>query len=69
MIIASITLKEYIKYLDLIFNKLAELYITLALNKSYIDFLDVKLLRQCVDSLGMITSEAKLKALLSLKFP
>ena len=61
-------LKKHIKYLDKIFSKLTEFYISLALIKSYIDFSDVKLLEQQVDNLDMSTSEAKLEAFLNLKF-
>ena len=56
------------KYLDKIFSKLTEFYISLALIKSYIDFSDVKLLEQQVDNLDMSTSEAKLETLFSFKF-
>ena len=56
------------KHFDKIFDKLAELHISLAFIKSYIIFSDVKLLKQQVDSLDISTSEAKFEALLSLKF-
>ena len=56
------------KHLDKIFSKLTELHISLALIKSYIDFSDVKLLEQWVDSLDISISEAKLETLSSFKF-
>ena len=68
IIIVSTMLKKHMKHLDKIFDKLAELHISLALIKSYISFSDVKLLEQQVDSLDMSTSKAKLKTLSSLKF-
>src|SRR6266487_1496004 len=68
IIIINIILKKHMKYLDKIFSKLTEFHISLALIKSYINFSDVKLLEQQVDSLDISTSEAKLKALSSLKF-
>ena len=56
------------KHLDKIFSKLAELHINLVLIKSYINFSDIKLLEQQVDSFDMSTSKTKLKTLSSLKF-
>ena len=56
------------KHLDKIFDKLAELHISLALIKSYIDFFNIKLLEQQVDNLDMSTSKAKLETLSNLKF-
>ena len=68
IIIISIILKEHLKYLDKIFSKFIELHINLTFSKFYIDFFNIKLLEQQVDSLDMSTSETKLKALSSLKF-
>ena len=68
IIIVSTTLEKHMKHLDKIFNKLAELHISLAFIKSYIDFSDIKLLKQWVDNLDMSTSKAKLETLSSLKF-
>src|SRR5436190_14254427 len=68
IIIVSTTLEKHMKHFDKIFNKLAELYISLAFNKFYISFLNIKLLEQQVDNLDISTNKAKLKTLSSLKF-
>ena len=68
MIVASETLEDHVHHLDLVFHKLFELRICLVPDKAYIDFPSMKLLGQCVDSLEMSTSEAKIKAITDLKF-
>ena len=56
------------KHLDKIFSKLTKLHINLALIKSYISFLNIKLLEQQINNLDMSTSKAKLETLSNLKF-
>ena len=56
------------KHFDKIFDKFAELHISLAFIKFYINFLNVKLLEQQVDNFDMSTSKAKLETLSNLKF-
>src|SRR5204863_10220237 len=68
IIIINTMLEKHMKHFDKIFDKLAELHISLALIKSYISFLNIKLLEQQVDNFNMSTSEAKLETLFNFKF-
>ena len=68
IIIISTTLEKHMKHLDKIFSKLAELHISLAFIKSYIDFSDIKLLEQQIDNFNMLTNKTKFKTLFSFKF-
>src|SRR5436190_22052927 len=68
IIIISTTLKKHLKHFNKIFDKFAELHISLTFSKFYIDFLNIKLLEQQVDNFNMSTSETKLEAFSSLKF-
>src|SRR5437667_3983141 len=68
IIIISTMLEKHMKHLDKIFSKLTKFHISLALIKSYISFLNVKLLEQQVDNLDILTSKTKLETLFNLKF-
>lgn len=69
IIIFSRSLAEHESHLRQLFQLLRERRASLAPGKSFIGFPSVTLLGQKVDSLGMSTSEEKIKAITSLRFP
>ena len=69
IIIFSRTLAEHVSHLRQLFQLLREKRASLAPTKSFLGFPSVNLLGQRVDSLGMSTSEEKIKAITSLRFP
>ena len=69
LVVALDSLAEHISYLHELLSILQEYNIRLEPKKSFVGFPSVNLLGQRVDSLGMITMEEKLRAVLSLDFP
>lgn len=69
IIIFSRTLAEHESHLRQLFQLLREKRASLAPTKSFLGFPSVTLLGQRVDSLGMSTSEDKIKAITALRFP
>ena len=69
IIIFSRTLEEHVSHLRQLFQLLREKRASLAPTKSFLGFPSVTLLGQRVDSLGMSTSEEKIKAITALRFP
>ena len=68
IIVASVSFKEHLLHLDLLFNTLSRLNITLEPAKSYIRYLSIQLLSLHVDALGMTTLEERIKAITSIEF-
>ena len=62
------SLSDHIEHLDLIFKSLTEKSICLSLKKSFLDYLTVQLLNQCVDTLELITAEDKLAVIVNIEF-
>jgi hypothetical protein len=69
IVIASQTLEEHERHLDLVFSKLARYNICLNPKKSHVGFPSIQLLGQRVDSLGLSTLESKMYAIATLEFP
>lgn len=69
MIAFSKTLSEHLEHLRKMFSLFREKRISLNPKKSFLGYPSVILLGQRVDSLGLSTSEEKLAAITSLKFP
>lgn len=69
IIIFSRTLAEHVSHLRQLFQLLRERRASLAPSKSFLGFPSVTLLGQRVDSLGMSTSEDKVRAITALQFP
>ena len=68
IVIVSVLFKEHLLHLDLLFNILSRLNITLKPVKSYIRYPSIQLLSLCVNALGMTTLEEKTKAITSIEF-
>lgn len=64
----STTLKDHLQHLQKIFNILIKKNICLSLKKFFLRYSSVKLLDQKVNILNLITSEDKLKIIMSLEF-
>ena len=69
IIIFSQSLAEHVDHLRQLFQLLREKRASLSPTKSFLGFPSVILLGQRVDSLGMSTSEDKVKAITALRFP
>ena len=69
IIIFSISLDKYIKYLSLVFQALSDINIYLAPFKAFLGFPSIQLLGQYIDALGLTTIEDKLVAIRNLEFP
>ena len=69
IVIFSNTLEEHVSHLRQIFAMFKQRNVSLSPDKSYLGFPSVTLLGQHVDSLGYATSEEKIEAIQSLKFP
>ena len=69
IVVFSQTLDEHLEHLRKIFRLCEVRRITLSPNKSFLGYPTVTLLGQRVDSLGLSTSEEKIKAIQSLQFP
>ena len=69
IIVFSRTLEEHVQHLRQLFQLLRKKRASLAPTKSFLGFPSINLLGQRVDSLDMSTSEEKIKAITSLKFP
>lgn len=69
IIVFSKTLEEHVSHLRQLFQLLRERRASLSPGKSFLGFPSVTLLGQRVDSLGMSTSEEKVKAITALRFP
>ena len=63
------TFKDYIEYLDKIFNLFDILGVILKKSKVYLGYLSIILLGQRVDNLGILYSENRIAAILNLEFP
>ena len=68
VVVFSITLEDYPKYLEEIFQLFNRLNIALKSTKSYLAYLLITLLGQQVDALGLSTTEEKIAATIQLKF-
>ena len=62
------SLSDHIEHLNLIFKSLTEKGICLSLKKSFLNYLTVQLLDQCVDILELITAEDKLAVIVNIEF-
>ena len=69
IVIFSQTLTEHVQHLKSIFSMLRENNISVKPTKAFLAYPTVQLLGQKVTSLGLPTSEEKLKAISKLKFP
>ena len=69
IIIFSQTLTEHIQHLKFIFSMLKKNNILVKPTKAFFAYPTIQLLGQKVTSLGLLTSEEKLKAISKLKFP
>ena len=69
IIIYSKTLNEHLQHLEEIFNSLSEKGICLFSRKSFLSYLTVQLLSQCVDTLELATAEDKLTVITNIEFP
>ena len=67
--VVLITLKEYILYLNKIFNILINIEIYIKSIKVFISYLFIKLLRKYIDSIRLITSKEKIYIISTLNFP
>ena len=62
------SLSNHIEHLDLVFKSLMKKDICLSLKKSFLDYLTVQLLSQCVNTLRLIISEDKLAVIINIEF-
>ena len=69
VVVRSTSLDEHLMHLRKIFSLFEKLGISIKLTKAFLGYSDVDLLGQRVNSLGMSTSEEKLRAISLLKFP
>ena len=69
IIIFSYTLEEHLKHLRQIFQLFRRMRVSLSPTKSFIGYPSVTLLGQRVDGLGMSTTNEKVAAITSLRFP
>ena len=69
IVVFSRTLDDHLEDLSEIFHLCEVRRITLSPNKSFLGYPSVSLLGQRVDSLGLSTSEEKIKAIQALRFP
>lgn len=69
VVVFSQSLEEHLRHLNQIFALFAEMNIVLKPAKTFLGYPSVSLLGQKVDSLGMTTTQEKLEAILSLRFP
>jgi len=69
IVVFSHTLEAHLHHLRQLFTLLRSKNVSLAPSKSYLGYPSVLLLGQRVDSLGMTTSEEKIHAITSLRFP
>src|SRR5438045_2511175 len=69
IVIASKTLKEHVQHLHAIFGMFSNIGISIKPSKAFLGYPSDRLLGQHVDSLGLATTEEKLKAISWLQFP
>ena len=69
IVVFSDTFEDHCSHLRQIFQLFQDMHIAIKPSKTYLGYPTVALLGQKVDSLGLETSEDKLEAILSLKFP
>ena len=69
VVIYSETLEKHVQHLRAIFGLFARFNISINPKKAFIGYLSVTLLGQKVNSLGLATSEEKLRAISNLAFP
>lgn len=60
---------DFLKKLRILFNIFLEYNISIKSSKSFLDYPNIGLLGQKVNSLGLTTSEEKLKAINLLNYP
>ena len=65
----SKSLNEHFIHLNKVFRSLTEREICLSPQKSFLDYLIIQLLNQCVNVLELTTAEDKLAAIVNIKFP
>ena len=68
-IIFSGKFKEYLGYLNKFFTTLVAWNVTLKPKKAYVGFLDIRLLGQHVDGLGLATLQERVKAIKNIQEP
>ena len=69
IVVASRSLEEHLRHLNQIFETLINAGICIKPSKAYVGFPSVKLLGEHVNSLGLSTSEEKVRAISMLSFP
>ena len=69
VVIFSKDLVTHVKHLHAVFSLFVKIGISIKANKAFLGYPTVQLLGQRVDSLGLATSEDKLKAISKLEFP
>ena len=62
------TLQDHLKHLNKVFKLLTEKDICLFSKKSFLDYLTVQLLDQCVDALKLTITEDKLAVIINIEF-
>jgi hypothetical protein len=68
VIVFSKSLKKHFDHLSQLFALFQELNITLKAKKTYLEYFNISLLKQKIDSLDLITVENKLKTIVKLSF-
>lgn len=69
IVVFSRTLEEHLSHLEAIFSTFRNRRISVKPTKSFLGYPTVQLLGQRVDSLGLTTTEERLRAITALKFP
>ncbi|KAK3498102.1 uncharacterized protein B0T23DRAFT_309579, partial [Neurospora hispaniola] len=69
IIITSDIAKDYLKYFNTIFTLFIKKNILISLKKSFINFLNVKLLGFCINALGLTLIEERIETMRKLDFP
>lgn len=69
IVCGSTSLSEHLSHLRQLFTLLVKFNVSISPKKAFLGFPDVRLLGQKVNSLGLATSEEKLKAISQLRYP
>ena len=69
IVVASRTLEEHLWHLDQVFKTLTQAGICIKPTKAFIGYPSIELLGEHVDSMGLTTSEEKIRAISMLTFP